>query len=132
LGEDYAGWLTHDGWAVYYKFLKAAHQRCNAHLIVRCRKMAEAASATASRFPLQVKSLLEEALQLRDGYQENKISLHGLWTATGRPDWLARWFAPTAMRLTADWPSTFGMSGLTCSHSSIVRAWTLPITWSNA
>jgi hypothetical protein len=23
LGTDYEGWLTHDGWAVYYKFLRA-------------------------------------------------------------------------------------------------------------
>src|SRR5260370_26006977 len=28
LGAEYAGWLIHDGWAVYYKFLKAAHQSC--------------------------------------------------------------------------------------------------------
>src|SRR2546429_6299232 len=26
LGADYKGWLTHDGWQVYYKFLKAGHQ----------------------------------------------------------------------------------------------------------
>jgi len=83
-GEDYDGWLTHDGWAVYYKFLKAAHQSCNAHLIVRCRNMALAASPAAARFPLQVKALLEEGLSLRDRYSENQISLHGLWTAAGR------------------------------------------------
>jgi transposase len=84
LGEDYDGWLIHDGWAVYYRFLKAAHQSCAAHLIIRCRKMAEVASLAATRFPLQVKELLEQALELRDRYQQNKISLHGLWTATGR------------------------------------------------
>src|ERR1700751_4398568 len=28
LGETYGGWLTHDGWAVYYKFLRAGHQSC--------------------------------------------------------------------------------------------------------
>jgi transposase len=84
LGKDYDGWLTHDGWAVYYKFLKAAHQSCAAHLIIRCRNMALVASPAAARFPLQVKALLEEALSLRDRYKENQISLHGLWTATGR------------------------------------------------
>ena len=83
-GEDYDGWLTHDGWAVYYKFLKAAHQSCNAHLIVRCRNMALAASPAAARFPLQVKALLEQGLSLRDRYSEKQISLHGLWTAAGR------------------------------------------------
>ena len=84
LGKDYDGWLTHDGWVVYYQFLKAAHQSCNSHLIVRCRKMAELATPSAARFPLQVKALLEQGLQLRDRYRESKISLHGLWTATGR------------------------------------------------
>ena len=84
LGKDYDGWLTHDGWAVYYKFLKAAHQSCAGHLIVRCRNMAAVASAAAAHFPLGVKALLEEALSLRDRYKEHKISLHGLWTATGR------------------------------------------------
>ncbi len=84
LGEEYAGWLIHDGWAVYYKFLKAAHQSCVAHLIRRCRDLAEVATPAAAGFPLAVKRLLEEGLALRDRYSEQKISLHGLWTATGR------------------------------------------------
>ena len=37
LGTDYDGWLTHDGWAVYYKFLRAGHQSCISHLVRRCR-----------------------------------------------------------------------------------------------
>src|SRR5258707_127541 len=66
------------------KFLKAAHQSCAGHLIVRCRNMAAVASAAAAHFPLGVKALLEEALSLRDRYKEHQISLQGLWTATGR------------------------------------------------
>jgi transposase len=84
LGAEYAGWLIHDGWAVYYKFLKAAHQSCVAHLIRRCRDLVEVATPAAARFPLAVKQLLEEGLALRDRYLAQKISLHGLWTATGR------------------------------------------------
>ena len=84
LGAEYAGWLIHDGWAVYYKFLKAAHQSCVAHLIRRCRDMAAVATPAAARFPLAVKHLLEEGLALRDRYVEQQISLRGLWTATGR------------------------------------------------
>lgn len=84
LGAEYAGWLIHDGWAVYYKFLKAAHQSCVAHLIRRCRDMVEVATPAAARFPLAVKQLLEEGLALRDRYLEQQISLRGLWTATGR------------------------------------------------
>jgi transposase len=84
LGADYHGWLTHDGWAAYYKFLQAGHQSCNSHLIRRCEDMAQVASPVAARFPLRVKALLEEGLALRDRYKNQEISLHGLWTATGR------------------------------------------------
>lgn len=83
LGAEYTGWLIHDGLRIYYKFLKAAHQSCAAHLIRRCRDLAAAAPAAAG-FPLAVKQVLEQGLALRDRYLEQKISLHGLWTATGR------------------------------------------------
>ncbi|HEV2728668.1 MAG TPA: IS66 family transposase [Terriglobales bacterium] len=84
LGENYEGWLTHDGWAVYYKFLRAGHQSCIAHLLRRCRDMAAVASPAAARFPLQVQALLEKGLALRDRYNQGELSRHGLWTATGR------------------------------------------------
>lgn len=82
LGAEYDGWLTHDGWAVYDKFLKASHQSCVAHLIRRCRDLAAGARPAAARFPRRVQALLEEGLALRDRYQNKEISLHGLWTAT--------------------------------------------------
>lgn len=82
LGAGYAGWWIHDGLRLYYKFLKAAPQSCLFHLISRCQKMAESSPRT-SGFPLAVKQLLEQALALRDRYREKKISLHGMWTATG-------------------------------------------------
>jgi transposase len=84
LGAEYAGWLIHDGLQIYYKFLKAAHQSCVAHLIRRCRELAAVATPAAAAFPLAVKQLLEDGLALRDRYLQQKISLHGLWTATGR------------------------------------------------
>jgi len=84
LGADYQGWLTHDGWAVYYKFLRAGHQSCISHLVRRCRDMAEVSTPVAARFPLRVKAILEKGLALRDRYQKQEISRHGLWTATGR------------------------------------------------
>jgi transposase len=71
LGAEYAGWLIHDGWVVYYKFLKAAHQSCVAHLIRRCRDMVAVATPAAACFPLAVKQLLEEGLALRDRYLLN-------------------------------------------------------------
>jgi len=76
--------LIHDGLQLYYKFLKAAHQSCAAHLIRRCRDLVEVSTLTAARFPAAVKEILEQGLCLRDRYLEEKITLHGLWTATGR------------------------------------------------
>jgi hypothetical protein len=84
LGADYDGWLTHDGWGVYYKFLRAGHQSCISHLVRRCRDMTAVCSPAAARFPLQVKAILEKGLGLRDRNQKQEISCHGLWTATGR------------------------------------------------
>ena len=84
LGSDYQGWLTHDGWAVYYKFFQAGHQSCIAHLIRRCRDMAAVSTAAAVQFPLGVRGILEKGLALRDRYEKQEISRHGLWTATGR------------------------------------------------
>jgi transposase len=84
LGTDYDGWLTHDGWAVYYKFLRAGRQSCISHLVRRCRDMAAGCSPAAARFPLHVKAILEKGLALRDRYQRQAISRHGLWTTTGQ------------------------------------------------
>lgn len=53
-------------------------------MIRRCRDLIEVATPTASRFPLAVKEILEQGLCLLDRYLEQKITLHGLWTATGR------------------------------------------------
>jgi transposase len=83
LGEDYAGRLVHDGWVVYQQFLKALHQTCLAHLLRRCREMIEAASPWNARFPLAVKQILQHALVLRDRWEQNRISPHGLAVARG-------------------------------------------------
>jgi hypothetical protein len=46
--------------------------------------MIEIASPTAARFPLAIKDLFQQALALRDRYAHQEISVHGLWTASGR------------------------------------------------
>ena len=84
LGADYEGWLTHDGWPAYYKFLKAGHQSCLNHLVDRAKKLIESARARAARFPLRVQEVFEQALALAERYKNKEISLHGLWTAAGR------------------------------------------------
>lgn len=84
LGTDYDGFLTHDGWPAYYKFLKADHQSCLNHLLNRAKKLIESASARAARFPLRVQEVFKQALALAERYKNKEISLHGLLTATGR------------------------------------------------
>ncbi len=84
LGADYDGFLVHDGWAPYYRFQFAFHQSCLAHLLKRCREMAQIASPAAASFPLAVRHLLQTSLELRDRYERGEISEHGLRSATGR------------------------------------------------
>ena len=84
LGWDYAGGLIHDGWAPYDGFWKAIHQQCVAHLLRRCREMIEAATGAATRFPRQIKEVLQEALHLRDRWNAGQVSDHGIAVARGR------------------------------------------------
>ncbi len=84
LGEDYAGFLNHDGWQPYYRFVHAFHQTCLSHLMRRCQDMIETATAAAARFPQAVMQCLRDGLALRDRHRRQEISLHGLYVATGR------------------------------------------------
>jgi transposase len=84
LGEDYRGFLNHDGWPPYYRFPQAFHQTCLSHLIRRCRDMIQTASAGAARFPQAVRQSLLEGLALRDRHARQQISTHGFNVATGR------------------------------------------------
>ncbi|MSO22848.1 MAG: hypothetical protein EXQ58_06245 [Acidobacteria bacterium] len=84
LGEDYAGFLHHDGWRPYYRFRQAGHQSCLSHLIHRCHNLLEVASPVAAGFPQTVLQLLHTGLALRDRYRLDQISPHGLAVATGR------------------------------------------------
>ena len=83
LGAEYDGFLIHDGWAPYYRFALAFHQSCLAHLLKRCREMAQVASPSAQAFPRDVEHLLDTSLELRDRYERGEISEHGVRTATG-------------------------------------------------
>jgi len=58
LGEEYDGFLLHDGARCFYGFVQALHQSCLQHLIRRCREMIHLASPAAAQFPLAVKTLL--------------------------------------------------------------------------
>jgi transposase len=84
LGWNYAGRLIHDGWGPYDQFGRATHQQCLAHVLRRCREMIEAATGAATRFPRQIKNLLQEALDLRDRREDGQVSSHGVAVARGR------------------------------------------------
>jgi transposase len=84
LGAEYDGFLTHDGWAPYYRFQLAFHQSCLAHLLKRCREMAQVASPAALAFPRAVENLLLTSLDLRDRYERGEVSARGLSIATGK------------------------------------------------
>jgi transposase len=84
LGAEYDGFLTHDGWAPYYRFQLAFHQSCLAHLLKRCREMAQVASPAALAFPRAVENLLLKSLELRDRYERGEVSERGLSIATGK------------------------------------------------
>jgi transposase len=84
LGANYDGFLIHDGWAPYSRFQFAFHQSCLAHLLKRCREMAQIASPTAWAFPRAVEQLLRTSLELRERYAAGEISEHGRRTVTGK------------------------------------------------
>ena len=84
LGAEYDGFLVHDGWSPYYRFQFAFHQSCLAHLLKRCREMAQIASPAALAFPQAVERLLQAGLELRDRQARGEISEHGMRTATGK------------------------------------------------
>src|ERR1700674_5894888 len=84
LGAEYDGFLVHDGWAPYYRFQFAFHQSCLAHLLKRCREMAQIASPGALAFPRAVEQLLRTSLELRERYAAGEISEHGRRTVTGK------------------------------------------------
>jgi transposase len=84
LGAEYDGFLIHDGWAPYYRFQFAFHQSCLAHLLKRCREMAQIASPSALAFPRAVEHLLQASLELRDRYEQGEVSERGMSIATGK------------------------------------------------
>ncbi|MEO8007984.1 MAG: IS66 family transposase [Betaproteobacteria bacterium] len=84
LGAEYDGFLLHDGWAPYYRFQFAFHQSCLAHLLRRCREMAQIASPSALAFPRAVEHLLQASLELRDRYEQGEVSERGMSIATGK------------------------------------------------
>lgn len=81
LGADFGGVLVRDGWAPYRQFTAAAHQTCVAHLLRRCRVLAEDHPRTT--LASDVHTILQQALTVRDRHHAGEVSAHGLAVARG-------------------------------------------------
>jgi transposase len=92
LGWDYAGVLVHDGLRTYDNFRQARHQQCLAHVLRRCRALAEQASGRSASTLTWVKEHLQAALAYRDrlrGQPQRRASLQ-VWLWHHRQDLLER------------------------------------------
>jgi transposase len=74
LGRDWSGTMIRDGWSVYNRFEKAAHQQCVGHLQRRCRELLETAVRGAARLPRQILELIDEAFALRRAWRGHRLS----------------------------------------------------------
>jgi transposase len=84
LGMDYAGRMTHDGWAPYDRLLQAVHQQCLQHPLRRAKEIIEQLGARSSRFAVLMKKFILDALRLRDRHRRGILSGHGYAVARGR------------------------------------------------
>lgn len=85
LGEAYAGVIGADGWAPYRRFTKAQRQTCLAHLLRRCRELLEVPpNVDCAAYVGEIKSVLQQALALRDQRVDEQISDHGFRSRRGR------------------------------------------------
>lgn len=63
----YSGVIIRDGWGPYRSYAAATHQSCVAHLLRRATEMATDLPGWARATPRQVKDLLKDALDAREG-----------------------------------------------------------------
>ena len=73
LGLDWSGTLVHDGWSVYDRFTRAAHQQCLGHLQRRCQQLLETAVRGAVRLPRAVLGLIDRAYALRRAWRGHRL-----------------------------------------------------------
>lgn len=85
LGELFAGIIGSDGWAPYRGFTRAERQLCLAHLLRRRKELLEAPpTAECANFFEQIKTVLKDALALRDRRKQGTITPHGFRSRQGK------------------------------------------------
>ena len=75
IDADYTGVIIRDGWAVYRRYTKAAHQTCTAHILRRCHELVTDLPAWARGTPRQVADILHIGLAARDEPPERRITI---------------------------------------------------------
>jgi transposase len=78
LGRDWSGTMIHDGWSVYDRFTRAAHQQCIRHLQRRCCELLQTATRGAVRLPRAVLALIDRAFALRRAWRGHRLSADDL------------------------------------------------------
>ena len=91
LGEEYAGFLVHDGRRCFYGFVQAFHQSCLEHPIWRCREMIQMASPAVAPFPQAVQTLQQQSLRLRESLPAGRG--FPAWVSGGHGTWKPNWTA---------------------------------------
>jgi transposase len=78
IGWDWAGRMTHDGYASYDGFTDAVHQQCVDHALRRARALLERQTDAAKYFPQRVIELFQEALQVRNAFLAGTLNAAAL------------------------------------------------------
>lgn len=74
IGRDWAGTMTHDGFASYDRFTQATHQQCLGHVLRRVRELEAQARRGAVHYPRQLIALFTAAIHLRNQHRQGKVS----------------------------------------------------------
>ena len=83
IGLDYSGFMTHDGFASYDRFVKALHQGCLDHVLRRAHHLEETQTGRHRLFPRQVINLCGEAFALRHDYRVGRADRDDLTNGYG-------------------------------------------------
>jgi transposase len=78
IGRDWAGILSHDGYATYDRFEQAIHQQCVAHVLRRAQSLLDVAIRGAVHFPKRLIALFREAVHQRNDHQRGGLTLEQL------------------------------------------------------
>jgi Transposase IS66 family len=124
LGEDYDGFLVHDGARCFYGFVQAFHQSCLEHLIRRCREMIQIASPAAAHSRGRSRGCCNKGSGCAIATSRVRFPrMVWPWPRGGwKHPWTACWIDVFVTRPIDGWPNTCAMSYPICSPFCAVPA----------